>query len=276
MIRNLNSINIENNPTDNEDVKIDKNLRNTLAPFQLINFLTLNSRHHIVKNRIKIKDKLSILLTILGTIFIICQKGYELYVLSYKNGLSWYKSVANFSMFFDIFFYTIAYIFHTATLIISREQNASIIVKLNKIYKSLSVKKQFTFRTILAIAIYFLIYFGVQNRTILYNTKYFKKDTEVCMSYFSLYLLASFDLNIIFAILIMKLLKIIMEAWTSKIKKYEEEEEEEAGIDKLYDHYVSVMDAYNTYNDLLQNMVRNINKQSRELLFKMLYTRFRH
>lgn len=238
--------------------KLDKIFFAVLRPFYIVMILCCCPKYNIRNRSITPQGIIFYAQSIFGlsVVFILSfYRLFEIYTMSKNNDLDGYVV---FTYIVNHVYYTMIYTLVTISSIKMSEQNVKFVLKINDFCKNF---KFVNFNEIVlwswSANIIYLIYF------IFYQTIFYIFDvivqrhiTDPIQIIYTM-LLSSLDINIMYAICMIKLLRKCLEVWKNQAEDAYENNvgDTEIDADKMLESYLNLIDTYGAFQKLVQGMV---------------------
>lgn len=236
---------------------LGKDLQSVLLPLNVMQHICFFSRCTIQDNFITPKNIKSIIISLIGTVVFGIIFMFKLVPLSLSSD----DNINNFFLRisqFDVVFYTSGLVVNLFVTIYQSSNFVAMILKISAIHYILSDKEKLR-----KLKIMNWIMFGMLAYTYGTDVIYFLTQNMNVVNILCVVILWCFDVNLLYAIGIVSLLRNKLDLWTREINKYTETDLGNGDVEgitrlKVINSYFDILDAFNIYKDVFQGMVSTL------------------
>ncbi|PZC77065.1 hypothetical protein B5X24_HaOG200715 [Helicoverpa armigera] len=232
---------------------IDKNLQTMLFPLNLMQNMMFFPKYSIYNNNIRSNSLLSNFVSLCTTIAVISLHLYRSYKLYSDNIIREFINILYITSYFDIILTCIGFTINFIVSVYQSKNNVLFILKLQKVHTFLNGEQQFKrfmYRNWMFLVFEFLYFtFGLCFFCVKLNLPkydYFCSLTALC-----------FDVNLVYAIRMIKLLSDKVELWNIEAQKLLQLNyvDIESHCQKMFDAYVHILECYDLFQCSYQQLI---------------------
>ncbi|PZC77064.1 hypothetical protein B5X24_HaOG200713 [Helicoverpa armigera] len=236
---------------------IDEDLQSVLKPLNFMQAVFFLSKYSIRNNLIKPNSLIYDLISVTCLLMFRIVSIYRIIIFSFASKWTPLLQFLYVSQILDSIFYSVGFLLNNYINIVYSKINIGLVLKLQFVHKVLNINRHklrplIIYNWIFAISVY--SYFIIFN---LYMWLKFPNP-----SYYALILVFSalaFDINIVYALLLIKLLTQMLRIWLVEIQELTNvgmSGSDESYWNKMFDVYKNILEAYKTVEELFKLLVR--------------------
>lgn len=233
---------------------VEKDVQSILSPLNVFQYFTLCPKYRIANNYIKPNSFFSNSLSLLGTLFFIVLVGSRLYILDACSEFHQLTLFLRFSICYDWIFYSIGFVINFVIGITQSKNAINFVLTFQNVHRFLNndinTKCFIVWNWIIVIGFLFSYVFFFTCSNIYLKLPYY-------YIYYS-YTVISFDINVIYAIRILRLLKYKVLLWETKALgslKIVTGSSEDNISKEMFKAYGNILECYNIYKKCFQHYV---------------------
>ncbi|PZC77066.1 hypothetical protein B5X24_HaOG200716 [Helicoverpa armigera] len=255
-VHTIESISPEASNEETVNNKIDKDLQSVLRPLNLMQAIVICSKYRISDNKIKPHSRLYNWLGFTLVIAFRILSIHKLLTSNYPSNVSRLVAFLYMINIFDFVFNAIGFFLNSYVNIIHRYNNVWLVLKLQHIHRILNINSKnlqmlIIYNWISAISIY-IVFIMYMCYISLFFPVFSVFGTIVTFS------TISFDINVIHALLLIKLLRQTLRMWILKLldlKNTDTVSNDESLWTQMFDAYKNILDVYKMIEKLFKLMV---------------------
>ncbi|PZC73335.1 hypothetical protein B5X24_HaOG200859 [Helicoverpa armigera] len=226
---------------------VDKDVQSILLPLNLLQLLTFCPKYRIKNNVVYPNSLIAISIIVIATSIFVLSFVYRSYYLLSANVLPWFS---DFSVYFDVIFYSIGFIMNCFFIIVQSKQNVQFVLifqSLHSFLKETNLKNLVIWNWVFVILV--LLVFHI---IFIYLLVILKLPFHFL--YYSI-LLNSLDFHIVYASRLMKLLEHKLILWNIQVLSCQGNIDESYGK-RLFQAYIDMLQCYELVKVFFQQFVK--------------------
>ncbi|PZC77067.1 hypothetical protein B5X24_HaOG200717 [Helicoverpa armigera] len=230
--------------------QLDKDVQSILFPLNLLQFIVLNPKCHIKNSFINPNNSFNKVILFFGMIIYVSAYIYRVLEITLDVNLRAYGTLSflYIASYFDFAFYSTGFILNSIINFCKTKDMVNLILMYQDVNRFLKDKSNFRWSVIRS-WIYVALIIGFYVFTMLFMS------VAPFHIVFNLIILISLDSNIIYTIILLKLLTEKVVVWNSAILKVHKNGCSTSYCTKMFDVYVDIFSCYNLIKDMFQQPV---------------------